>query len=543
MAREFGELKLDSQMKQLLTDSGFTSMTPVQHETIPHILNRKDVIVQSQTGSGKTLAYLVPMLSMVPRDAKSIQLLVIVPTRELCYQVRDVASLLGFDCECFIGGQPIEADYDRLAVPVCAATPGRLHELLAEKNKPFQHLQFLVLDEGDKLLDMSFEAKLRSIVTMLPRTRVTGLFSATINDAVGRLSKLFLRSPVSVKISAEMPERLVLKYLVVKPEDKLDVLLNLTEGRRCLVFFATCVQVDLFHALIVRHREQHMLSSAADANREPATACSNNATVSDVSECFIARDESEYFIAGASLPVISGRSAPISVDYPTADHSVSSRILKIHGKMDQVARNQIYSQFYQSDSLLLCTDLAARGIDFKELDLVIHFDIPKDPANIIHRSGRTARNGTVGESILFIMPNELAYVNFLSVKQIPVQNTVLVSEQSHYNRFKQLIDPETLSVSVRAFISYIRSYKEHIVSYILDYKELDYNGLARLFFLEKIPRMPELRTVKFNCFERPVKIHEETGADKKNGSGKNTSVIKSTIKTRQKKRRRAFEYV
>jgi ATP-dependent RNA helicase DDX55/SPB4 len=181
------------------------------------------------------------------------------------------------------------------------------------------------------------------------------------------------------------------------------------------------------------------------------------------------------------------------------------KISRIHGKMSQDERSRTYGEFTDSTDVLLCTDVAARGIDFKDIEDVVHFDIPKDYTNVVHRSGRTARNGAKGQSVVFIMPNERAYIEFLKLKNIkitPGEMRLGEVDADDYGKMKSRVDAEMLSLAVRGFVSYIRSYKEHIVSFILDYRGLDYNSLAKLYFLDRIPTMPELRNVKFAGFEK-----------------------------------------
>ncbi|KAI5176148.1 ATP-dependent RNA helicase DDX55/SPB4, partial [Pancytospora epiphaga] len=247
----FESLKLRPEISEKLSKSGFRDMTPVQAKTIPYALQRKDLIVQSQTGSGKTLAYLVPLAQLL-RNPRSTEMhaLIIVPTRELCMQIKEAADILGLKSEIFIGGTPIGEDSARLGTAVCIATPGRLLELMTQDIKAFKGVYHLVLDESDKLLDFGFESKLLAIIGMLPKKRVTGLFSATISDAVTKLSLHSLCNPVTVKVTTGIPDKLKLMYLVTSPHRKLDFFLKLTKDKRSIVFFATCVEVEFFYTLL-----------------------------------------------------------------------------------------------------------------------------------------------------------------------------------------------------------------------------------------------------------------------------------------------------
>lgn len=447
---DFDGLDIGHGLKEKLRANGFVAMTDVQRACVPELLKGRNVIVQSPTGSGKTLAFLVPLLNHIHvRSAghkSEICAVIIAPTRELSLQIKAVAELFGVACEAFIGGVPIEADYKRMETPfdIVVGTPGRLVELIKWDRQRFSKTSHVILDEADKLLSFGFEQKIAQAVEALPKERVTGLFSATINDSVDRLSRALVRNPLRLQIEERhTPVELSMEYMVLEPVSKLETLLSIAEGRRCIVFFATCDQVDFFHSL--------------------------------------------FAAVGFSEP-----------------H-------KIHGKMCQAERGKVYGRFMDSRGLLLCTDVAARGIDFRDIELVVHFDIPKDYSNIVHRSGRTARNGRQGKSIVFVMSNEKAYIEFLRLKNVHLTESRSSGqdETSRYDAVRSVVSGELLDLAVRAFVSYIRSYKEHIVSYILDYRGLNFDSLADLFFLEKIPNMTELRNVRFSRFTKPEKRNEK----------------------------------
>ncbi|KAH9411476.1 DEAD/DEAH box helicase [Ordospora pajunii] len=440
MDGRMGNLSMNIKLKEDAKECGFDVMTEVQRACIPEMLKGKDVIVQAPTGTGKTMAFLTPILDYVYADFTGnaeVTAVVIAPTRELSLQIKAVADMFKCSCECFIGGISIEDDYAKMqkCIRIAVGTPGRLFEIISKYPKQFARVRYIILDEADKLLGYGFEEKLMQIMKMLPRSRIAGLFSATINESVDKLSLVLLRNPVRIKVGSGMMP-VCLEYVVIRPADKILALMEIATKRRCIVFFATCSQVDFFSSLFV-----------------------------------------EFGVAHVS---------------------------KIHGRMAQEERSKVYEQFVAGEGMLFCTDVAARGIDFKEVELVVHFDVPKDYNNIVHRSGRTARNGSKGESVVFVMPNEKAYVEFLKLKGICVAECSRAIDPSvTHEDIKARITPELLDAGVKAFVSYIRSYKEHVVSYILDYKGLDYNSLVDLFFLEKVPGMAELKHVKFERFEKP----------------------------------------
>lgn len=450
---------IDSSIISTIESLGFSEPTAVQEKVIPEFI-KNDVVVQSQTGSGKTLSYLIPVINRVIQIHRqvseniSITGLIIVPTRELSLQIEEILNKFPVKACSFIGGMPIEEDKRRLissittddnnmmnadnnTLDVVIATPGRLFELLSEKSicNKFKKIKYLIFDEADKMVTLGFEAKIMKILEYLPKNRLTGLFSATIDENVMKICSV--SNPKIIKITENIPEKLNLKWIILNPVKKYDTLCYLVnQYDKIIVFFNTCNMVDFFYSVYEKMNT----------------------------------------------------------------HSIH----KIHGKMDQKIRNTVYSNFEKSGGILLCTDVAARGIDFKGIEMVIHFDVPKDYNNIVHRSGRTARMGNEGESVIFLMENEKSMIEFLKLKGIHCNPIEFDFTEDYYSVLSTLIkeDKALLDLSVKGFVSYIRAYKEHILNYILNYKELDYDGLAELHCLRKIPMMPELKNIKFKKYER-----------------------------------------
>ncbi|EOB14004.1 ATP-dependent rRNA helicase SPB4 [Nosema bombycis CQ1] len=473
---------------QILNRLGFTKMTQIQQRSIPVLLSKKDLVVKSHTGSGKTLCFVLPILKEI-NIKKRLTALIITPTRELALQIHEIfIQFQTKSCVC-IGG--VQSDLD-LNCNVIVGTPGRLFEEIKSNPSLFKSLSYLVLDESDELISLGFSEKVLDIISLLPKKRCTSLFSATISEKIEKLCKSLLKNPIIIKegdydnndirddngdkvldntntplpsttpiTSTPLPTNLILSFLLIKPEDKLFLTLKLIEGKKSIVFFSTCNQVDFFYKIIKR-----------------------------------------------------------------------DNVYKIHGKMKQEERSTVYKEF--NKGVLLCTDVAARGIDFKEIDLIIHFDIPKDYKSIIHRSGRTARNGKGGEAILYVMPSEKTYLDYLKIKEVEIKEKLigevdkgeddpvmirgkdavkgqgLVSEVNNNDNQSLLnpLDDFTLDLSVKAFVAYIRSYKEHNLNYILDFNNLDFDSLAELFMLKKIPGMFELKNVEFKKFPKPLKNNE-----------------------------------
>lgn len=440
---KFIDTHLNTIIKEVLQKNNYVYMTDVQQKTLPHMLNNKDVVVQSQTGSGKTLSFVLPIIHNYLKQITFYKdfsvCIVITPTRELALQITDVFKMFNAPTKCFIGGLDIDDDLIEITkdYKIIVGTPGRLLEVIKLNTKLFSRLSYLVLDEADKLIDLGFKEKVLNIVSFLPKSKSCGFFSATINENVKNLSKLILKNPIFVKSEgSEIPNKLKICYLKTKYSDKLLTTLDLIKNKKSIVFFATCNQVDFFYKFLIKFNIKN--------------------------------------------------------------------VYKIHRKMKQEDRTNVYKDFFEKGDILLCTDIAARGIDFKNIELVIHFDIPKDYTNIVHRSGRTARNGKEGESILFVLPNELVYLDFIKIKNIEIEE-ITCTPSYKLDFLKTFMDDELLELSVKAFVSYFRSYKEHSLNYILDYTTLDYDDLVELYMLKKIPGMTELRNVEFKKFPKEFK--------------------------------------
>ena len=468
---------------------GFEKPTPVQTSTIPLFLSHKDVVVEAVTGSGKTLSFLIPIVEILERSKPlwgktEIGSMIIVPTRELAVQVyEECKKLIGsnptFSIGCLTGGKDIKFDLENIRKNGCQiliGTPGRLEELLTKYSGEvnLKSFEVLVMDEADRLLDMGFQKSLHSILLKLPKQRRTGLFSATMTDGVSELIRAGLRNPfrVFVKVNnstsnaeQRVPSTLSIYYKLCEPTEKLSILcLKLKEFSqiKSIVYFATCACVDYFTKVV-------------------------------------------------------------------SDLFPSFKVFSLHGKMDPKKRTRIYKEFYEisEGATLFCTDLAARGLDFDDVDQVIQFDPPQDPSTFSHRCGRTARIGRSGEALLLINPKEEPYINLLQSRKIPIEPAapfdyehISIDTLRNFN----MKDREMMEKSVRAFVSYIRYYQEHVAKYIFKIRELDIGGLANSFGLLKMPSMPELKTIPITGFT-PADI--------------DTTKIAFTNKEKEKKRQEA----
>ena len=449
----------------VLSKLNFTRMTPVQANTIPLFLSKKDVVVEALTGSGKTLAFLIPVFELlskrsIPLKQYQIGALVIVPTRELAIQIFSIVNLfvpefpLLRSCLCIGGGKSVSEEIQFIKTNGCnvvVGTPGRLQDLIEKIEHEnllnfvfsFRELEILVFDEADRLLNMGFEKSINFILSKLPKQRRTGLFSATLPDSVNELVKTGLRNPVKITVKVDkgslgelpLPQNLVVYSHIVEYERKFhhlqQILLNRSNAK-VIVYFATCSAVDYFY--------QIALNTFGLKN-----------------------------------------------------------ILQLHGKLEQKRRTAIFEQFSTpSSTILFCTDVAARGLDFENVDLVIHFDLPKDPMMFIHRCGRTARIGKNGESIVFLMSNEQLYLEFLQGRKIFTHSFEMEIKNDEFESFAMRVykflstDRIYLDKGILAFVSFVRHYNSHTLSLILRTKDIDFASCINGHFLFSIPKVPEL---------------------------------------------------
>lgn len=358
---------------------GFAKPTPVQSAAIPLFLSHKDVVVEAVTGSGKTLAFLIPIVEILKKRKPALRknevgAIIVSPTRELAIQTWEVLGELLKDYPelkqvILIGGAEVSQDFDRIAENGCnilVTTPGRLLDILERNTEAVvvKSLEILVLDEADRLLNLGFERTINSILERLPKQRRTGLFSATMSDALSELIRTGLRNPVKVTIKVEntstkveqrTPESLKSFYTICDYEHRLPFTLNFLRNhsaKKTIMYFGTCASVEYF-------------------NR--------------------------------AIPLL-----------PKGILKGLPSIVALHGRMEHRKRQKIYHEFLTAErSIMICTDLAARGLDFSDVDLVLQYEAPQDPTTFIHRCGRTARSGRSGEALLLLSQSEDNYVGTL----------------------------------------------------------------------------------------------------------------------------------
>lgn len=367
-----------SLLSVISNDFKFSTMTPVQTATIPLFLKNKDVAVQACTGSGKTLCFLLPILEILIKEKRGkyhVGAIVISPTRELAGQIfavleKFMPSIPELSSILLVGGTESSQDFEYFRINggnIVVATPGRLEETMAHLPEfNVSKLEMLILDEADRLLDMGFEKSINTILKKLPKQRRTGLFSATQTSQVEQLIRAGLRNPAVIEVSVDSknsqatPATLNNYYMILEADAKLATLVDYllhNSDKKIVVFFLTCAMVDYFYKIL--------------------------SELSQTSEL---------------------------------------QVIALHGQMPQNKRTSIYKGFLEAtSSILLTTDLIARGVDIPLVDTIIQYDPPQDPSFYIHRVGRTARAGNGGLAIVYLQPSEDNYVEFLRVKNVPIE--------------------------------------------------------------------------------------------------------------------------
>jgi len=434
---EFSSLDLSPPTAKAIQDMGFTKMTEVQARTIPPLMTGRDVLGAARTGSGKTLAFLIPAIEMLSRlqfkPRNGTGAIIVSPTRELALQIFGVAQeLMKNHSQTFaivIGGANRKAEAEKLVkgVNLLISTPGRLLDHLQNtKGFVFSNLKALVVDEADRILEIGFEDEMRQIISLLPsENRQSMLFSATQTTKVQDLARISLRpGPLYINVDADKQEATVQgleQGYVVCDSDK-----------RFLLLF-TFLKKSLKKKVIVFF-----------------------------SSCNSVKYHAELLNY---------------IDIP---------VLDLHGKQKQQKRTNTFFEFCNATTgILLCTDVAARGLDIPKVDWIIQFDPPDDPRDYIHRVGRTARAGKSGRSLLFLLPTELGFLRFLKMAKVPLNEYSFPMDKlaNVQGQLTKLISKNYyLHQSARdGFRSYIQSYASYSLKKIFDVNKLDLNKVGQAF--------------------------------------------------------------
>ena len=346
----FNDLKINDDIKSAVGKMGFEKLTPIQKKAIPEALAGKDIIGQAQTGSGKTFAFAIPILNKIFTPDKSPQAIILCPTRELCIQVAEEFKKLSLDMDkvkilAVYGGQAIGRLIRVLnkGVHVVVGTPGRVIDHIERGTLDLIGVETVVLDEADEMLDMGFRDDIELILRHTPKQRQTLLFSATMRDEIKKITKLYQNNPKFIKISDSRKTIPKIKQFSFKSDDR--------------------DKIDDLCKII------------------------------------------EYYDFNLWLIFCNTRRR---VDFVYRNLKRNGfKVDSIHGDMTQKVRDKVMNKFRNGNiSILEASDIAARGIDVTEIDVVVNYDIPQNPEDYIHRIGRTARAGESGYAFNIVAPYE-----------------------------------------------------------------------------------------------------------------------------------------
>ncbi|KAJ2755318.1 ATP-dependent RNA helicase [Coemansia pectinata] len=437
IAYAFDSVPLSEQTQRAIKEMGFSKMTEVQARTIPPLLAGRDVLGAAKTGSGKTLAFLIPAIELLsklkfkPRNGTGA--VIISPTRELALQIFGVArDLLQFHSQTFgivIGGANRKAEADKLVkgVNLVIATPGRLLDHLQNtKGFIFKNLKTLVIDEADRILENGFEDEMKAIIKILPQEeRQTMLFSATQTTKVEDLARISLKQG--------------------------PLYINVDEGKEQ----ATAEGLEQGYVMCESDRRFLLLFTFLKRNLKKKV-------IVFFSSCNSVKYHAELLNY---------------IDVP---------VLDLHGKQKQQKRTNTFFEFINADKgILLCTDVAARGLDIPAVDWIIQYDPPDDPRDYIHRVGRTARAGGQGRSLLFLLPSELGFLRYLKQAKVPLNEYQFPPSKvaNVQSQLEKLIEKNFyLNKSARdGYRSYLQSYASYQLKNIFNVNLLDLQKVGKAF--------------------------------------------------------------
>lgn len=356
---DFNSLKFSPDLISVTKELGYTTLTPIQEQAIPPLMDGKDVIGQSKTGSGKTVAFALPILEKIDLSNKYVQAVILCPTRELANQVAREIRKLGrrktaLQVLVVCGGLPLRDQIDALnnGVHIVVGTPGRMVDLIKRDRFPCQDVRTLVLDEADQMLDMGFEEDMQLILSELPETRQTAFFSATYPDSIQALSKKYQHKPVRITIEEDAQQKadITQGYFTTEPEEKMPMLMRLLR------------RADPESVLIF---------------------CNLKTTVSEIGQALA----NEHF-----------------------------SVATLTGDLEQRDRDAVMARFRNgSVRVLVSTDVAARGLDIENLPMVINYDLPGDPEIYVHRIGRTGRAGKTGLAYSFVSESDMIAIGEMQI--------------------------------------------------------------------------------------------------------------------------------
>src|SRR5512136_328473 len=403
---QFSDFHLSREVGKAIEDMGFEEPTPIQALAIPLIQAGRDVTAQAQTGTGKTAAFGIPVIGKIDPTRRTVQAIVLCPTRELAIQIaEEFSELLAHMPRITVlpvyGGQPIDRQLRALhsGVHIVIGTPGRVMDHLRRRTLVLNDVATVVLDEADQMLDMGFRDDIELILKKIPQKRQTLLFSATLPQPIIDISKRFMNKPEFVRVEyAELTvPQIEQSYIEVKEREKLDVL---------------CRLID---------------------------------------------------IADPHLSIIFCNTKRRAEELAGKVKARGYRAEELHGDMKQSQRDRVMGGFRKGQiDILIATDVAARGIDVEDVDMVINFDVPQDVEYYVHRIGRTGRAGKSGKAITFVAPRdftklrEIEHYAKVRIQKIPVPSQSDVAK----TRTLSMLEKVRETIKAGGMESYIRIVEE-----------------------------------------------------------------------------------
>ena len=353
MKTRFEEFNLDKDILKGLYNLNYNNPTKVQSEVIPNLLKNKDVVVKSKTGSGKTASFAIPICESIDINNNSVQGLIIAPTRELALQIKEEISSIGrlkkIRCSAIFGKQLMKDQINELKqrVHIVVATPGRIIDHISRGTINLDNVKYFVIDEADKMLNKGFIEDMETIIKKLPNNCVKGLFSATIDDNINKICKIYMSEPLYIEIENSSnieKNQIIEKYIKIEHENRYNILKDLiySECPDSVIVFANTKQnvIDLYNKM-----------------------------------------KKDKFSVG-----------------------------QIHGDMSQDKRLFTIKDFKEGKfNILVSTDVASRGIHIDDISLVINYEVPRDKENYVHRIGRTGRYNKFGKAITLVSDKEQKY--------------------------------------------------------------------------------------------------------------------------------------
>lgn len=389
----FKDFHLDENILKSIEKLGYINPSPVQEKVIPFALKNNDIIVKSETGSGKTAAFAIPICQKVEVEEVNPQALVLTPTRELAVQLKEEIYNIGrfkrIRCAAIYGKQPMEVQKRQLKqrVHVVVGTPGRTIDHIERGTLNLEEVRYLVIDEADEMLNMGFISQVESIIKVVPRNRVTMLFSATMSEKIQNLCDKYMHNAENIDINPEniTVDKINEEYYIVEEDKKLNALNSIIYTKRpekCILFCNTREKVDE----LVRSMKK---------------------------QGYYAR--------------------------------------KLHGGMEQKDRLEVIESYKRGEiQFLVATDVAARGIHIEDVTHVINYDVPVEKESYVHRIGRTGRAGSTGTAITFVCSYDKKlledieeYLGYkIPKKEMPSRGEVIKGEEIFKQSLKNRPEPK-----------------------------------------------------------------------------------------------------